>query len=129
MQDALLRTVLKGGSLLPVDTVRWDWTDLHNAYRNADEFLLLCAIIDKDAASPEVWESLRELQRVSAKVRQGVMKLLVWSNVPLAKSLGDKYRNSIAEHYAAMVEAGEGLVSAGVPQHAWLQLYRSLCKV
>lgn len=127
VEDALLGTVLKAGPLLPVNTSRWSWVDLHNAYHNADEHLLLYAIIDKELATPEVQEALARLQRVCVKLRQDVMKLLVWTKLPLAESVADKYRNSIAENYSAMVEAGGVLVGAVVPQHVGVELYRSLC--
>jgi hypothetical protein len=128
LQDALFQTLLKAGPLLPVDTQRWQWVDLHNAYRNADEHLMLCAILDRENIGPEVLETINRLEKLCAKIRRDVMMVLLWRKVPLAETAVDGYRKAVATNYLAMVEAGSVLVSAsGVPQHAGLDLYRSLC--
>jgi uncharacterized protein YdaL len=127
LEETVWETVLKAGTLRPVDLNRWTMEDLRNAYRNANEHLMLYAVTEKDGVTQEILDALSDTQKVCAKIRRDIWVLLFWRKVPLAKTAVDKYRKAIAKNYVAMVEAGGVLVSAGVPQHAGLKLYRSLC--
>jgi hypothetical protein len=125
----MVRDMLRAGILQPVDVSAMTLTDIHNAYRNADEHVLLSMAVDPDKFPESERESgkraLEELYGSARRVRRDAKMLLIWRRVPLAKPVADKYRKAIAENYPAMIEAGSVLVKLGEPELA--MLYQSPC--
>lgn len=125
----LVNELLSDG-LMPVNTVALTMTDIHNAYRNADEHIFLCFAIDPDGCGPAdagaVKEALSQMLQLARRIRHAAKMLLLWRRVPLANPVADKYRKAIAESYPAMLEAGSVLVRIDEPRN--VNAYNSLAR-